>query len=121
MYERKFNFLLGSLSVLVGSVSDQETHDRIVANAKAYDGNSKNTIHKDVFIDLGIMGEQEVTVEFTYQPAERQTRDEPGSDAEYDILGVYLDGKDIGKSFDRDSFKHIEELLEELRFDSEDY
>jgi len=40
-------------------------------------------------LDFGVLGEIDCEVKFHYSPAERQTRDEPGCDAEYDIISIH--------------------------------
>jgi len=76
-------------------------------------------------LDFGILGEVPVEVEFSYWAGERQTRDEPGSEPEYNIISmtaafydsnanvtdyVPLDGYDIDQ-------KIIIEALEAYRDD----
>ena len=40
-------------------------------------------------------GKDELVIEFDYQPAEPQTWDDPGCDAEVDVAAVYAGGIDI--------------------------
>lgn len=119
MYKSKFNYLLGSLSVLVGNVLSQSDYDRISKNAREYTGSPTRGIIKEIDIDFGEIGERTIEVEFTYHPAERQTHDEPGCDAEYDIIAITYEGEDIGFLIDNDAM--IIEKLEEMRDCGEDY
>lgn len=40
-------------------------------------------------------GKDELLIEFDYQPSEPMTRDDPGCDAEVDVVAVYANGMDI--------------------------
>ena len=64
-------------------------------------------------LDFGDLGEQDVTVEFDYSPAERQTRDDPGCSAEVEITAVTWRGMDIKA----DCCKELIQELEQAAFD----
>jgi hypothetical protein len=72
---------------------------------------SKETIT----IDLGIIGEREVEVEFTYHAASGDGWNEPHYDEELEIEGVTMEGKDIYWMFDDSSRELLIEALQESR------
>ena len=63
----------------------------------------------DTTIDLGEIGEQTVTVEFDYQPAERTTRDDPGCPEEVSITSVKFRGIDIKPDLCRERITELEQ------------
>lgn len=60
-------------------------------------------------LDLGEIGEQTVTVEFDYQPAERQTRDDPGCSAEVTITAVIWIRIDITAYLSKETISQLEQ------------
>ena len=67
-------------------------------------------------IDLGEIGEQEVSVKFDFFPEEKMTRDDPGCSAEVEITSVIWRGIDI----QADCCKELIEQLEQEAFDDID-
>ena len=63
----------------------------------------------DTILDLGEIGEQTVTVEFDYQPAERQTRDDPGCSEEVEITEVLFRGISIHSDCSADTISQLEQ------------
>ncbi len=64
-------------------------------------------------IDLGEIGEQEVSVKFDFFPEEKMTRDDPGCSAEVEITSVIWRGIDI----QADCCKELIEQLEQEAFE----
>ena len=62
---------------------------------------------------FGDLGEQDVEVEFDYQPAERMTRDDPGCSAEVEITSVKWRGLELIS----DCCKDLIDALEQAAFD----
>ncbi len=60
-------------------------------------------------LDLGEIGEQDVTVEFDYQPAERQTRDDPGCSAEVEITSIIWSGIELKPFVCKDLIDQLEQ------------
>ncbi len=69
----------------------------------------------DVYLDLGLLGEDRmVEVWYSYSPEEKATREEPGCPEEWDIHGVSLDAD--GVLVDIQSCIHdMDELVENLK------
>lgn len=63
----------------------------------------------DAILDLGEIGEQTVTVEFDYQPAERQTHDDQGCPAEVTITAVTWICIDIRDDLSKDTISQLEQ------------
>jgi len=70
---------------------------------------------KEVEIDLGILGEQWVEVDFNYYPEESATSLEPGSPAEYEFDSITLNGVELFYLFDDESLKKLEAILDKER------
>lgn len=60
-------------------------------------------------LDMGLLGEQEVDVDYVIHKEERQTRDDPGCPAECEVLSVTWRGVDLMGDIDKDTWSHIEE------------
>ena len=58
---------------------------------------------------------QAVEVQFCYFPEERQTWEEPGCSAEYEIAAVMYKGIDVYMLLDQDTLDNIEYQLEKGR------
>lgn len=71
----------------------------------------------DIEIDLGLLGERNVDVWYTYHPEERATWEEPGCPEEWDILAVWdsYGGVeiDISSALDESAGDTIIELIKE--------
>jgi len=72
---------------------------------------SKETIK----IDLGIIGEREVEVEFTYIPPEGDGWNDEHFNEDFEIEGVTLEGKDIYWMFDDSARELLVDALQEAR------
>lgn len=67
-------------------------------------------------LDFGDLGEMDCDIEFDYQPAERQTRSDPGCDAEVTITSVKWRGlellsdccKDLIEALEQDAFDYLD-------------
>ena len=66
----------------------------------------------------------DLVIEFDYQPAERQTRDYPGCDADVEITAVYANGQDISywveahmDFFREKCFESVAQAIEDDEYD----
>lgn len=67
----------------------------------------------DTYIDMGVLGDQNVTVRFDYQPEERQTCDDQGYTASIDVTEVIWRGVDVLADLPTDVVTELEiEVLE---------
>jgi len=63
---------------------------------------------RDTYLDMGALGDQEVTIKYDYQPEERQTRDDPGCTASIDVTEVIWRGVDVLSDLPTDVVKELE-------------
>lgn len=81
----------------------------------------------NTFIDMGELGEQEVTVEFDFSPSESQSHEHPGCSASVEITKETWLGLDILHYFDRTdllvdaAFEYIENIGNQAKEDRAEY
>ena len=86
--------------------------------------NRHGKLHCEVIPDFGFpQGTGDLEVHFGYEPAERETRDEPGCHESFDITAVYIQTRDgwmdIYLTMSEDQLMDIEQCLSEMRADGE--
>jgi hypothetical protein len=59
----------------------------------------------------------EVTVQFTFSPAERQTYFEPGCPAEVEMYGILIHNQEVSEDLQEDLFERYGEKWEEEIFE----
>lgn len=75
-----------------------------------------------VIVDFGQLGEQECECSFEYEPAQRQTWDEPGCDETIDIRSITWNGIQILPMLSAHEIESIEQtILESRQQDYDDY
>lgn len=74
----------------------------------------------DIYVDLGLFGEQKVTINFDYQPFEHQTHDYPGCDESITITSLKWEGKEYIGYISEDHLRDIEIDLLEYNYGDEE-
>ena len=72
-------------------------------------------------LDLGILGEQECTVKYDYQPYERADQYYPGCPEGVDIYSILWNNVDIIDDIPRDTLSDLNiQLLEQINYNEVD-